>query len=116
MRIALLLTVLTFAVPLHAQSVTLGGEVTFEGEIFAVAGVFEAAGTVMESEVWFDRTDLMTIVQRDSLSCVVVRLENLDGFADADLFSKQRLDLELVAMRESDYYTKLSQFYRPGEA
>ncbi len=29
MRIALLLTALTFAVPLHAQSVTLGGEVTF---------------------------------------------------------------------------------------
>lgn len=90
-----------------------GSEVTFEGQTFSVAGVFEAAGTVMESEVWFDRTDLMTLVQRDSLSCVVVRLESPDGFADADLFSKQRLDLELVAMRESEYYAKLSEFYRP---
>ncbi len=26
---------------------------------FTVAGVFEAPGTVMESEVWFDRTDLV---------------------------------------------------------
>ena len=30
-----------------------------------------------------------------------------------DLFTKQRLDLELVALRESDYYAKLASFYAP---
>ena len=34
-------------------------------------------------------------------------------FVNADLFARQRLDLELVAMRESDYYGKLAQFYAP---
>lgn len=93
-----------------------GGTIRFEGEEFAVAGVFEAPGTVMESEIWMDRNDLMTLVQRDALSCVVVRLESEGAFADADLFTKQRLDLELVAIRESDYYGKVARFYGPIRA
>jgi putative ABC transport system permease protein len=37
-----------------------------------------------------------------------------DGeFADVDLFSKQRLDLELVAMPEDAYYARMFRFYRP---
>ena len=70
------------------NALTPGGILRFEGQEFRIAGVFEAPGTVMESEVWFDRTDLMTAIQRDSLSCVVVRLDSLDGFKDADLFCK----------------------------
>ncbi|CAN5342998.1 ABC transporter permease [soil metagenome] len=94
------------------QGTTLG----FEGQTFTVAGTFEAPGTVLESEIWFDRTDLMTAVQRDTLSCVVIRLDSVAGYAEADLFCKQRLDLELVAVRESDYYAKLAQFYGPLRA
>jgi len=90
-----------------------GETVTFEGQEFTVSGVFAAPGTVMESEVWFDRNDLMTLTQRDTLSCVVVRLESPEDYAYADLFAKQRLDLELSAVRESDYYARLSQFYGP---
>ena len=62
------------------------------------------------------RNDLMAATQREALSCVVVGLESIDGFADADLFARQRLDLELVALRESDYYAKLSTFYAPLRA
>ncbi|MFP4069339.1 MAG: ABC transporter permease [Opitutales bacterium] len=90
-----------------------GKTVTFEGQDFTVSGVFAAPGTVMESEVWFDRNDLMTLTQRDTLSCVVVRLDSPDDYAYAELFAKQRLDLELSAVRESDYYARLSQFYGP---
>ena len=34
-------------------------------------------------------------------------------FADADAFASTRLDLELIAMRETDYYRKLTDFYKP---
>ena len=34
-------------------------------------------------------------------------------FDDVDVFAKQRLDLELVAMCESDYYRKLREFFSP---
>jgi len=98
---------------LSRDTLSPGSEVELEGQTFTVSGIFEAPGTVMESEIWFDRTDLMTAIQRDSLSCVVLRLESEDGFKEADLFCKQRLDLELTAMRESDYYAKLASFYGP---
>jgi len=90
-----------------------GVTVELEEQAFTVSGIFQAPGTVLESEFWFDRTDLMTAMQRDALSCVVLRMESEDGFAEADLFCKQRLDLELVAVRESDYYAKLAEFYGP---
>ncbi len=93
-----------------------GAKIVFEDQTFTVSGVFEAPGTVMESEIWMDRTDLMTLVQRESLSCVVIRLDSIDAFPEADLFTKQRLDLELVAIRESDYYGKLARFYGPIRA
>ncbi len=90
-----------------------GSSLEFEDQTFTISGTFEAPGTVMESEIWFDRSDLMTAVQRDTLSCVIIRQETADGYKDADLFTKQRLDLELVAMRESEYYAKLASFYGP---
>ncbi len=93
-----------------------GATLEFEGQTFEVSGVFEAPGTVMESEIWMDRNDLMTLVQRDTLSCVVIRQTSVDDFPKADLFTKQRLDLELVAIRESEYYQKLAQFYGPIRA
>ena len=67
----------------------------------------------MESEVWFDRGDLMSAIRRDALSCVVIRMTSPDGIRDADLFARQRLDLELVALGESDYYAQLAGFYGP---
>lgn len=96
-----------------ADRLAIGGSLEIEGQVFAIAGRFEAPGTVMESEIWFDRNDLMTAIKRDKLSCVVIRLASVDDFKNADLFCKQRLDLELVALRESDYYGKLAAFYGP---
>jgi ABC-type lipoprotein release transport system permease subunit len=90
-----------------------GRTVVLEDQEFTISGIFEAPGTVLESEVWFDRNDLMTAIQRDALSCVVVRMQSPGGYANADLFARQRLDLELVAVRESEYYAKLGSFYAP---
>lgn len=97
-------------------SLRSGAKIRFEGEELAISGRFEAPGTVMESEVWMGRTDLMAFVRRNTLSCVVVRLDSEDDFKSADLFAKQRLDLELVAIRESVYYAKLASFYGPIRA
>jgi ABC-type antimicrobial peptide transport system permease subunit len=44
---------------------------------------------------------------------VVLRLDDPADFTEADLFAKQRLDLELSALRESDYYNRLSAFFKP---
>lgn len=99
-----------------ASDLSIGQQLRFEGQDFDIVGIFEAPGTVMESEVWMDRLDLMTLTQRESLSCVIARLDNESAFNAADLFAKQRLDLELSAIRESAYYDKVSAFFGPIRA
>lgn len=98
------------------SDLAIGQSLQFEEQDFEIVGLFEAPGTVMESEVWMDRVDLMTLTQRESISCVVVRLDNESAFSAADRFAKQRLDLELSAIRESAYYDKLSAFFGPIRA
>jgi len=80
---------------------------------FSISGVFAAPGTVMESEIWMPLSDLRVLAKRDSLSCVVLRLEDPEDFSEAELFTKQRLDLELNALRESEYYAHITAFFRP---
>lgn len=81
-----------------------------------ISGIFQAPGTVMEAEVWTDLGDMRAIAQRDTISCAVVRLGEGATLGDVEIFTLQRLDLELVAMRESDYYAQLSAFYTPLRA
>lgn len=98
---------------LPEESLRVGRMIRFEGSDLRISGVFEAPGTVLESEIWLNRNDLMTLVQRESLSCIVVRMVDEAQFKQVDLFTKQRLDLELVAIPEQTYYQKLARFYGP---
>ena len=94
------------------EEVGLGNSVFFEDAEMTISGIFSAPGTVLESEVWFDRNDLAILTQRDSLSAVLVRLDGAE-FEDVEVFTLQRNDLELAAVREDHYYEKLGAFYGP---
>ena len=98
------------------EAVAVGAKVWFDKRPWTIVGTFEAPGTVMEAEAWCPLSDLQIAAKRDNLSCVVLTLDGDAEFADVDAFSKQRLDLELVAMRETDYYDALSDFFRPIRA
>ena len=95
-----------------ASDLAVGEAISFGRAQFKIAGIFSAPGTVLESEIWFDRNDLATVTQRDSLSSVVLRLDGAE-FDDVKVFTLQRNDLELAAIREDNYYDKLSAFYSP---
>lgn len=90
-----------------------GKKVLLDKSEMTVSGVFAAPGTVMESEIWAAIGDLRMLAQRETVSCVVLRMDHPKYFSDAELFAQQRLDLELTAMRESDYYAALGDFYKP---
>jgi putative ABC transport system permease protein len=90
-----------------------GAQVVLDGQEMIVSGTFAAPGTVLESELWATLGDLRVLAKRETISCVVLRLDDPADFAEADLFAKQRLDLELSALRESDYYARLSSFFKP---
>lgn len=92
-----------------------GMELKLDTATLTVSGIFAAPGTVLESELWMDINDLRTLAQRETISAVVVRLDDGDP-ADVQLFTRQRLDLELSAVSEKDYYARLAAFYAPVRA
>ncbi len=97
---------------LAREALLPGRDILVEDTRMQIAGVFAAPGSVMESEIWMDINDLRSLSLRENLSCVILRFKQ-ERFPDVDLFTKQRLDLELTALRESDYYARLSAFYAP---
>lgn len=93
-----------------------GASMALDDQKLKVSGIFAAPGTVLESELWATLGDLRVLAKRETLSCVVLRLDDPADFDEADLFAKQRLDLELSALRESHYYDRLSTFFKPLRA
>ncbi|MAB72008.1 MAG: hypothetical protein CMJ54_05835 [Planctomycetaceae bacterium] len=90
----------------------IGGELVVDDRPFTIVGLLEADGGVIEGEIWIPVSDLVIITKRDTLSCVVVRLDS-QNITSAAGFAATRLDLELVAIRESDYYAALAAFFTP---
>jgi len=91
----------------------VGRTLHFDNRDWTIVGRFRAPNTVMDAEIWLPLTDLQIATKRESsLSCVVVTLDEA-SYVDVDLFAKSRLDLEITAVRESDYYASIAAFYRP---
>ncbi len=92
---------------------TIIGEIfQMDNTPFEIVGVMSADGGVIEGEMWTALSDLQITAQRDSLSCVVLRTDTAD-LSDLEAFAAMRLDLELAAVAEQDYYAQLAAFYRP---
>ena len=70
----------------------------------------------MDGEIWMPLTDLQIVARRDTLSCVVLTLDSAAQFPDVEVFAAQRLDLEVTALRETDYYREMSAFLAPVRA
>jgi len=96
-----------------ADRLAIGRTLQIEGRTWRISGLFSAGGSSFESEVWCRLDDLQQAMKRQDLSIVAVTLAPNADFADLDLFCKERLDLELQAMRETDYYVTLQRDYGP---
>ena len=94
------------------SELAVGKKIYFEDDELIISGIFAAPGTVLESEIWFDRNDLSSFAQRETLSAIIIRMDQPDMSA-VELFTFRRNDLELAAIREDKYYQKLSIFYQP---
>ena len=91
----------------------VGQSLRFEGRTWRISGIFSAGGSAFESEAWCRLDELQQAMKRQDLSLVAVTIAPGGDFADLDLFCKQRLDLELQAMHETDYYASLQKDYGP---
>ena len=98
---------------LSESQIQPGRQIVFEGRTWTISGVFAAAGSTYESEVWCRLDDLQQAMKRQDLSLVAVALGPGAEFQDVDLFCKERLDLELQAIRQTDYFAALQKDYAP---
>ncbi len=95
------------------QEIAVGKSIQMENRTWKIAGMFSCGGAAFESEIWCRLDELQQALKRQDLSIVALTMKPNADFADLDLFCKQRLDLELQAMRETDYYARLQRDYRP---
>lgn len=92
---------------------SVGQMIVFEGRKWRISGIFSAGGAAFESEAWCRLDELQQAMKRQDLSIVAVTFAPDGDFADLDLFCKERLDLELQAIRETEYYASLQKDYAP---
>jgi ABC-type antimicrobial peptide transport system permease subunit len=91
----------------------VGKTLVIEGREWTVSGRFAAVGSALESELWLPLPELQTAMKRQDYSLVAVTLAPGTSFEDVDEFCKERLDLEIQATRETDYYGNLQKHYKP---
>lgn len=97
----------------HEEAMTIGQSVEFEGRLWTISGQYSAGGAAYESEIWCNLTDFQTATKRQDLSLVAMLLAPGASPAEVELFCKERTDLELRAIRETEYYATLQQHYKP---
>ena len=95
------------------EELAIGKTVQLEGREWRISGTFSAAGAAFESEVWCRLDELQQAMKRQDLSLVAVTLAPGADFANLELFCMERLDLELQAMPEIEYYASLQKDYGP---
>lgn len=100
---------------LSEASLQPGRTIELEGRQWTISGTMAAGGSAFDSEVWCRLDDLQQAMKRQDLSLVAMTLSSASkaDFARTTLFCAQRLDLELQAMRQSDYYDTLQEGYAP---
>ena len=97
----------------HEGELAVGSTLGFEGREWRISGVFSAGGAAFEAEVWCRLDELQQAMKRQDLSLVAVTLAPGTNFSNVELFCMERLDLELQAMHETEYYATLQKDYGP---
>lgn len=95
------------------DELALGKDIRFEGRSWKIAGIFEAGGAALESEIWCPLVDLQGALKRQDLSVVALLMRTPKDIADVAIFCKERIDLELQAVAETSYFESLQRFYQP---
>jgi putative ABC transport system permease protein len=97
----------------RSDELAIGSTIHFEDRDWRISGIFAAGGAAFESEVWCRLDELQQAMKRQDLSLVAVTLAPGTEISNLELFCLERLDLELQAMAETEYYTSLQKDYRP---
>ncbi len=91
-------------------NVDLGREVVWGSQSWRVVGVFEAGGSISESEVWADLTVLQGVYRRgNSVQVVRLRLESPDSIAKVSAWLDADPRLDATVRSEREFYADQSR-------
>ena len=92
------------------QGLTVGSSVRWGASPWTVVGIFDAGGSVAESELWSDARVLQSAYRRgNSYQSVYARLASVDGFQAFKDALTTNPRLQVTVIREPDYYSQQSQ-------
>lgn len=97
-------------------ALAVGRTITFEGQRWTVVGVFEAHGTLLESEIWGHLDDVYTASKRTDYSAVVVKTRGAKATEDLLYDVSTRTDIRLEAMTEETYYASIAAGFKSVQA
>jgi len=88
----------------------IGEKVKFGGDIWTVVGLFDAAGSAFDSELWGDLNQIADAFKRSSFSTVTVRLKDPDDLAGVTraFESDNRLQY-FIGKREKKFFEEQSE-------
>lgn len=87
----------------------LGETLRFAGREWRVVGVFDAAGSAFDSEIWGDSEQMMQAFRRQNHSSVVLRLADVEAFDTLRTRIEDDPRLTLEAKREVRFYAEQSE-------
>lgn len=96
-----------------ADAMQVGKTIELERRQFTVVGTFAAPGTTYEAEIWGRLQDIMHATKREDVSCVVLRLADVQQLSEVRLFAGRRLDLEIAAVPEREMMQTLASSLEP---
>jgi putative ABC transport system permease protein len=87
------------------------GETIVSGQNrWVVTGIFEANGSVAETEIWCDVHFLQGVYQRgNNFSSIIVKLDTVDSFDGFSQWLMKNPQVHATILRESDYYRTRSE-------
>jgi putative ABC transport system permease protein len=92
------------------QGLTVGAPVRWGDSSWTVVGIFDAGGSVAESELWCDAKVLQSAYRRgNSYQSVYARLATVEGFQAFKDALTTNPRLQVTVIREPDYYAQQSQ-------
>ena len=88
----------------------IGEKVKFGGDVWTVVGLFDAAGSGFDSELWGDLNQIADAFKRSSFSTVTVRLKDPDDLASvARAFEGDNRLQYFVGKREKKFFEEQSE-------
>ena len=92
------------------SGLSIGTSVRWGESSWQVVGIFDAGGSVSESEIWCDAKVLQPAYRRgNSYQSVIARLESVDSFQTFKDALTTNPRLQVTVIREPDYYAQQSQ-------